>query len=338
MKTKKFKVVKTTAFAMLCALSFGAINVKAEGIPGVEVTSTPSKYLVTSSNSEYTYGVKCTSNSPTFTLHYSLNDGVEKTKDEICSNPDSVVDRLIDLSDYDLKTISENKLKYYLTDDDGNQTETYTAEILEVSSVIDSDILLLNKDFLTIRANVAPMNTQLNLTKVTDKNIINKVGTDYIYKIDLTSEGKPLSYYDEKYKLNRSMAIYGTIPNGLSKSKDLNIYLTTSNLSMKHKLVNCVDSSACDSNADGREFSTFILNSSTSNSKFSGNFTSGYIYFKYGQDESNDKKDRESTKQEEVEVADTAMNVSSVIYVISALSIVAGISIIAGITMKARKN
>lgn len=337
MKTKKFKVVKTTAFAMLCALSFGAINVKAEGIPGVEVTSTPSKYLVTSSNSEYTYGVKCTSNSPTFTLHYSLNDGVEKTKDEICSNPDSVVDRLIYLSDYDLKTISENKLKYYLTDDDGNQTATYTAEILEVSSVMDSDILLLNKDFLTIRADVSPMNTQLNLTKVTDKNIINKVGTDYIYKIDLTSEGKPLSYYDEKYKLDRSMKIYGTIPNGLSKSKDLNMYLTTSDLSMKHRFINCLSIGGCKLNeTEEIDFETYI--SSAHNSELLGNFTSGYIYFKYGQDESNDEKDRESTKQEEVEVADTAMNVSSVIYVISALSIVAGISIIAGITMKARKN
>lgn len=329
MKTKKFKVVKTTAFAMLCALSFGAINVKATTLLpscGLEVKYDSILKQKYESGMLYTFYTKCTLEKD-ITLHYSINDETEKTYTHSCNVDDQFhVFYNLDLGSYDLKSKAENQLKYYYTDSAGNKSETLQTDIIQL---VKEESVVVSNDFLNVELYDVPYATKLNLTKVTDKNIINKVGTDYIYKIDLEADGKPLSYYDNKYGISRlyTPRFSGSFPNGLSKDNKLKIYLTNSDFSAKDEIANCSlddDGKLCDDKYDFISAATEV----------GYNFSNGYIYFKYGDEDRNSAL----TKTQEVKVADTAMNVSSVIYVISALSIVAGISIIAGITMKARKN
>lgn len=112
----------------------------------------------------------------------------------------------------------EHKLTVWLTDSESNYSDKVEQEILvtESSSYIDYND---NNNLLSLKGARFPVGSQLVSTKVTDQDIIDKVGTSNAYKVEFISNGKSYSYYKNKYGVDSSIN-FGelTLPSGLTKN------------------------------------------------------------------------------------------------------------------------
>lgn len=103
-----------------------------------------------------------------------------------------------------LKTTNEIKLKVIFVTNDGKRYETNEEEVL----VLEEDNELFEKEKyydeetgIKVLASDLPYNTKITTQKITDENLLKKVGYEKpsIFKVNITSYGKDLKYYADKY-------------------------------------------------------------------------------------------------------------------------------------------
>lgn len=276
----------------------------------------------------------CTVEKDTCEVYYESpsQDGTITTKYKINGSGPNAVDsgsRTIKIDPKTL-TIGLNAIEIYEENDKNETSNTITVYLIAVNE----SKTLNNESDNDLKANIildnAPIDTKFSIKKVTDKNIINKLGTNYVYHFQLFSGSTSMADIYKNYSGAWGMTGSGTVsqfdievPNELKgkiSGGDWNVFFAKSDLSEDTAFFGFSEENG------------YIV----VNPMWHTNILDGYMYFTTSS--GRDMGNVANAGSKKISVPNTALNKSIIIIVAAIILVGVGSIIIYKVTKDKKQN
>lgn len=272
----------------------------------VEYSFDGSEYKAYTFNPEYSDGV----------VRCSSGQEIDFTDDGITIPESAYLDR------------TESNFKLKVSDIDNGDFIIFSQDILYTSgySLLGDG----EESILDFSCNGFPLGSDMSVQKVTDPNILNKLKSYDVYKILITSQGKSMDYFANKYNNSLFQYEFGFKYPSSQSAEGKYLPYAYSNVFDEYDVVNYSPSDDPDLNFD--EYDGFFSLLSTNLLPF---YNGGYIAFK--SEESEAAFVPVSEKEEIVPIPNTAANVKLILFIVGGGLSIIGISIL-GKNLSTKKN
>jgi len=260
-----------------------------------------------------------TNNTDLYTVHYILDGGQEEIEDPVSC---SILGHVLGVNKSKLSS-TEHSIEAWIEDNGGNESNHITSNFIIVNTM--SQEYEDNNGILKLNISGIMRNTSVVTTKVTDQDILNRLGYNDAYKIEFVADGKDLDYYMDTYDLLPEIDGVVNLPSGLTASHEMKAYIVDKNFSNINTFIDCGVS--VDPVCDGK-FDIWGLKK----------YNKGYIYFGEGDyEETLPTTTDTSSTDTTVKVPNTSMTMPIIYSIVGVVLFIIG-TIIIKLTFLKKKN